>query len=117
MSALVFSSTYLGPEILLKAMELANAIASEPTTSNPKAPDNSQLASALVSAGKMRDVVEALALASRMLLKLNQEIERKEQQEQESGGKKKRKRTRKAPAKKRGWMGETLDLWDITRTS
>jgi hypothetical protein len=114
-------------------MTLANTIASSPSSSpgpsplssalaarSTSPPDNTLLAKALLDSGKMREFVEALALVSRMLLKLNQEEQQKEHAAELTAslqGRPKRRSARRRSLKKRGWMGETLDLWDVTRVA
>lgn len=67
----------------------------------------------------MGELVTAMAMTSRVLLNINQDFERKEKaakEEAKEGGKKRKKVVRKRPGvKKRGWMGETVDLWDPTK--
>ena len=110
-SALTYAAHYLGPDTLLRGFEIATIIADEDT--------NPELQAAFVKAGRMGEFVTAMAMTSRALLNINQDIERKEKaakEEAKEGGKKRKRVVRKRPGlKKREWMGETVDLWDSTK--
>jgi len=110
-SALTYAAHYLGPETLLRAFEIATLIADDDT--------NPELQAAFVKAGRMGELVTAMAMTSRALLNINQDLERKEKaakEEAKEGGKKRKRIVRKRlGVKKRGWMGETVDLWDATK--
>jgi len=110
-SALTYAAHYLGPETLLRAFEVATIVADEDA--------NPELQAAFAKAGRMGEFVTTMAMASRALLNINQDLERKEKAakvEAKEGGKKRKRVVRKrSGVKKRGWMGETADLWDPTK--
>ncbi|KIW03405.1 uncharacterized protein PV09_05610 [Verruconis gallopava] len=113
---LTFASTIVGPETLLRTIELANLLAD---------PTNSDLAKTLEEAGRMNDFFKSLACAQIMLIKMRQDAaaeEKKRRRGEErrgSGPAKGRSAVRKKKSalrvKKREWRGETLDLWDVTK--
>lgn len=114
--ALAFASSIVGPEILLKSLELANLLADE--TVNP------DLADAVVDAGRMEDMVESLALSQQRLIRMQQDaatVEKRARREEERTGKGRgksgvvRKKRSALSVKRREWKGETLDLWDVTK--
>jgi len=102
-SARTFAATYLGPETLLPALELATHLAAD---------ENAALAEDFVASGMMKPFVKAMAYTSRVLLRLNQEREMAAMEEGKSAGKRRRRRGEK---RSRFWMGETVDVWDPTR--
>lgn len=69
----------------------------------------------------MSDLVTSFACSARMLLQLNQRDESRARQAERAQvelgieGKRKSKGKRKA-LKKRGWEGESLEVWDPTRS-
>jgi nuclear pore complex protein Nup107 len=99
-SARVFAAQFLGPDTLLPALELANVVASE---------ENKELANDFVKTGLMKDFVRCLAMASKVLVRLNQE---KELAGMDDAGK---KRKAKKEKKSRLWEGETIEIWDPTK--
>jgi len=108
-SARAFAAAFLGPEALLPALELANVVADDA---------NEELQAAFIAAGRMAEFVDVLARASRCLLVANQDAERQDKVARglAADGKKRRKVVRKKSGlKKRGWMGETPDIWDPTK--
>jgi hypothetical protein len=121
--ALTLASSFLGSTTLLKSLDLANIIASD------TAPE---LAQAFVDGERMDDLVSSLALSSREMLRFNQGVVKEERrvrkleetakigskEEREAKrllGNIRRKRSYKDMAGKRGWMGETVDIWDPHR--
>ena len=70
----------------VKAMEIANLVADQ---------ENEWLQKVFLETGRMRELVDALAMVSKAMLRLN-EFEPK-----------------KSAAKKRGSKGETLRIWDL----
>jgi hypothetical protein len=117
--ALVFAADFLGPETLLKSLDLANVLASDTITS---------LADAFMASNRMSELVTSLALASRQLLKINQGIaltEKRVGMQALLQGKEAKKaklslarmKRRKALGKgKRGWMGENVEIWDPNKS-
>jgi len=109
-SARTFAAAYLGPEALLPALELANVVADDA---------NEELQAAFSAGGRMAEFVDVLARASRCLLVVNQDAERHDKVVKglaAADGKKRKKVVRKKSGlKKRGWMGETPDIWDPTK--
>jgi hypothetical protein len=87
-------------ERLLPALEAARDVGE---------PRNAALAGDFVATGRMEALVTAVANASKALVRLGQETA---VAVAEGGGKRRRRRTEK---KGRGWMGETVDIWDPTR--
>ena len=114
--ALTFASTIVGPEILLKNLELSNQLADDM---------NADLTDTVIEAGRMQDLVEGLALSQRQLIKLQQDalhMERRLKREEGRrgltvgrGGRAVRKKRSALAIKKREWKGETLDLWDASK--
>lgn len=107
-SARAFAAAYLGGETILPALELANVVADE---------ENGELQRAFVQTGRMGEFVTALAHTSRCLLNVNQDTERREKVQRglEMGRRKKRVVRKKSGLKKRGWMGETVGIWDPSK--
>lgn len=113
---LTFSSTIVGPEILLKNLELANLVAEDM---------NADLQDTLLEAGRMQDLVAGIALSQRQLIKMQQDaafMEKKLKREEGRrgltvgrGGHVVRKKRSALGVKKREWKGETLDLWDASK--
>jgi hypothetical protein len=64
---ITYTSTYGEKEVLFKSLDLANAIADD---------KNYELANAFLRTGRMGELVTALALSQRMLLRLNQQEKR-----------------------------------------
>jgi hypothetical protein len=89
------------PERLLPALEAARDVGEE---------RNAALAGDFVAAGRMEALVTAVANASRALVRLGQEGA---VAAAEGGGKGRRRR--RGERRGRGWMGETVDIWDPTR--
>jgi hypothetical protein len=114
--ALTFASTIVGPEVLLKSLELANLLADE---------TNADLANVVVEAEKMEDLVGGLALSQKRLVRMMQDnatAEKRARKEEEKmagvgrgAGRAVRKKRSALSVKKREWRGETLDLWDVTK--
>jgi Nuclear pore protein 84 / 107 len=74
---ITYTSLYGEKEVLFKSIELANAIADE---------KNYELANAFLLTGRMGELVTALALSQRMLLRLNQQemrFDRKREKKEE----------------------------------
>jgi len=120
-SARTFAAAHLGPETLLPALELANVVADE-------ANEELQAAFAAAAGGRMAEFVDVVARASRCLLVVNQDAERRDKVAKglaaataatatAGADAKKRKKVvrKKSGLKKRGWMGETPDIWDPTK--
>jgi nuclear pore complex protein Nup107 len=99
-SARVFASQFLGADVLLPALELAQVVASE---------ENKELANDFVKTGLMKDFVRCLAMTSKVLVRLNQE---KELANMDETGK---KRKAKKEKRSRFWEGESVELWDPTK--
>jgi hypothetical protein len=109
-SARTFAAAYLGSEVLLPALELANVVADDA---------NEELQAAFTVGGRMAEFVDVVARASRCLLIVNQDAERRDKVAKGlAGDAKKRKKVvrKKSGLKKREWMGETPDIWDPTKT-
>jgi hypothetical protein len=118
--ALTFASNILGPEILLKSIELSNLLADDSA--------NADLADTIVEAGRMTDLVGSLALTQTRLIKMQQDVaaaEKKARKEDKKRGlavpgrgrSLRKKRSALGGAKKREWKGETLDLWDESKVA
>jgi hypothetical protein len=119
--ALTFASTVLGPEILLKSLELTNLLADEAA--------NADLVDTIVESGRMRDLVEGLALTQRHLIAMQQDVaaaeKRTRREDKRRGGAGglgrgrglRKKRSALGGARKREWRGETLDLWDESKVA
>jgi lipid A disaccharide synthetase len=115
--ALTFASSIVGPEILLKSLELANLLADSEL--------NSDLTSVIVEAGRMQDLVESLALSQTRLIRMQQDAAsaekraRREEERRGKGGARGRGTVRKKRSalsvRRREWRGETLDLWDASK--
>ena len=95
-SALHCSAVIQTREHLLQALELANVIAAE---------ENAALADCFIKTNRMGELVNAFALDSKSLLQLN------EARNVAKGGKKRPEK------KKRGWEGETVEVWDLERSA
>ncbi|KAF2405091.1 hypothetical protein EJ06DRAFT_545684 [Trichodelitschia bisporula] len=109
--AITFAADFTGPETMLKSLALTNLLAAE---------ENAQLTNAFLSAGRMTDLVSSLALSSQQLLRVNQRMAMAEdmlEKERVAQGKTPRIRRKKSGLKKRGWMGESLDIWDPNKAS
>lgn len=102
-SARVFAANHLGAEVLLPALGLASVVASE---------ENKELANDFVQTGLMSSFVRCLAMMSKTLIQLNQDKELSSRNHDGSGRKKKTKKDKKS----RFWQGETVDIWDPTKT-
>lgn len=116
-TARTYAAHFLGPETILPALELANVVADDA---------NAELQRAFVETGRMGEFVTAMAHTSRCLLNVNQEGERREKVMRAvmaagagadgTGAKKKRRVVRKKSGlKRRGWDGQTVDIWDSSR--
>ncbi len=84
-SVLHFAGHAISREMLLKSMEFAASVAAQ----------GSDIAACFVSAGRMHELVDALAITSKAILKAN---------EQGSKGNK---------GRKKGLHGESLHLWTV----
>ena len=93
-----FASTFLGPEHLLPSLELATTLATD---------ENADLALDFAESGLLEPFVKAMASSSKTLLRLNQE--------RELDDARKKSKKKKASAKGRFWVGESVDVWDPTR--
>jgi hypothetical protein len=93
-----FASTFLGPDSLLPSLELATTLASD---------ENADLAQDFVESGLLESFVKSMASSSKIMLRLNQERELDESR--------KKSKKKKANAKGRFWVGESVDVWDPTR--
>lgn len=100
-SVLHFAGASLGRDHFTKSLELSTLVASE---------ENKELAEALVSTGRMGELVRGLALTSKQLLQWNQEAVKAE------GTGRKRKASRDM-GRKRGWDGRTLEIWDLGKVN
>ena len=97
-----------GPERLLPALEAARDVGEE---------RNAALAGDFVASARMEALVTAAANASKALVRLGQDgaVAAAEAASGAGGRKARRKRGGVAERKGRGWMGETVDIWDPTR--
>jgi hypothetical protein len=116
--ALTFASEFLGPEILLRSLDLANIIADD---------KNTVLSDAFIATGRMDELVTSLALSSRQMLKINQGISATEKRALKMAlvqGKDKQKHKRQLAKLKRNksvgkgkvWLGETVEIWDPNKS-
>ncbi|KAF2102931.1 hypothetical protein NA57DRAFT_31895 [Rhizodiscina lignyota] len=96
-AVLHFGGTYLGRENFTKSLDIATLITSE---------ENKELVEALLSTGRMEELVRSLALTSKQLLKCNELVAKNE-----AAGRK-RKASRDM-GRKRGWDGRTAEIWDL----
>lgn len=113
---IAYASKFLGPETLLKSLELANLLADD---------QNADLARVIVDAGRMVDLVTGLALSQKRLITMQQNLATLQKREAEAerslrgkGSKTRgvvRKKRSGLTVKKREWKGETLDLWDASQ--
>jgi hypothetical protein len=99
-SCCTFASNCIGAESILPALELAKHLANE---------ENAELAEDFVQTRQMEGFVRAMANASKVPVRLNQDTV---VAAMAADGKSRRKRKEK---RGRGWMGETVEVWDPTR--
>lgn len=93
-----FAGTFLSREHLTKALDVASLVANN---------ENKELREAFTSLGKMEELVKALTVVSKQLLRQNEGFVK-------TGGQKKKT---DGMSRKRGWDGRTIDIWDVGRVN
>lgn len=87
-SALQSAAHLISREHILQSLDLATDVAA-----------NDELARCFTASGRMRELVDAFALSSKAMLKLNEQA------------------VKVAPKKRRGRSGESLHIWDVETIS